>query len=161
VNVLDLRSQTIPYGTAWNWQLDLLQHHLALQDAQPNNCGNPCVGTVIICQHKSVYTLGTATTLGSGPFSTVVSDGTTLEYETYTVERAGQATYHGPGQLVMYPILDLHFFEKDIHCTYSLLVDWVRFSSHPNFLTLLVFPPSRPPDFHPFAFQYTSASLSK
>jgi lipoyl(octanoyl) transferase len=98
-----------------------MQHHLALQDSQqkmqPGEVGDKsCVGTVIICQHKSVYTLGTATTAGSGPFSKQMGDGSMLEYETFQVERAGQATYHGPGQIVLYPILDLNFFDRDIHC---------------------------------------------
>jgi lipoyl(octanoyl) transferase len=114
VKVLDFRSKCLPYSATWDLQLNLLQHHIALQETDdPTYSG--CVGTILLCQHKSVYTLGTATTAGSGPFTKLLADGSQLEYETFNVERAGQATYHGPGQIVLYPILDLNYFDKDIH----------------------------------------------
>ena len=71
------------------------------------------VGTILMLQHSSVYTLGTGTTANSGPFipsrdSTAINIAyRDLDYSTVKVDRAGQATYHGPGQVVLYPILDL------------------------------------------------------
>ena len=65
----------------------------------------------MILEHDPVYTMGTSTTRGSGPFKASTNS---LPYDIFRVERAGEATYHGPGQLVVYPILDLAFFDKDI-----------------------------------------------
>lgn len=118
VNVVNLIDRYLPYSSAWDLQRDLMQHHIHLQDKigpSSEKLEHVCVGTVILCQHSPTYTLGSATTEGSGPFSKKLADGTFLEYDTFTVERAGQATYHGPGQLVVYPILDLSYFGKDIH----------------------------------------------
>lgn len=118
VNVINLIDRYLPYSSAWDLQRDLMQHHIHLQDKIDPSCDGAeqtCVGTVILCQHNPTYTLGSATTEGSGPFSKKLADGTVLEYDTFTVERAGQATFHGPGQLVVYPILDLSYFGKDIH----------------------------------------------
>jgi lipoyl(octanoyl) transferase len=118
VNVINLMDRYLPYSSAWDLQRDLMQHHIHLQDKMGSSLENIekiCVGTVILCQHSPTYTLGSATTEGSGPFSKKLADGAFLEYDTFTVERAGQATFHGPGQLVVYPILDLSYFGKDIH----------------------------------------------
>ena len=119
VNVIKYDNYHLPYANAWNLQIDIMQHHLHQQQIDPisptDSEKDVCVGTVIICEHSPTYTLGSATAEGSGPFSRELADGTTLEYETFTVERAGQATFHGPGQLVVYPILDLGYFSKDIH----------------------------------------------
>jgi len=96
-------------------------------------------------QHKNVYTvldnlllsgcyltrspvsnqLGTATKEGGGPLTNMIDSPENLPYEVYNIERGGQATYHGPGQIVLYPILDLNFFEKDIHMYLRKLEDVV------------------------------------
>ena len=113
LNYIHLPGRT-PYSVVWEMQKRLMDEHIDAQDREQLD-GRLCVGSVILCQHTSVYTLGTATTAGSGPFSTRLPDGTSLEYETFHVERAGQATYHGPGQLVCYPIVDLTYFQRDIN----------------------------------------------
>ena len=116
VNLIDLTDRCLSYSVAWEMQKQLMQSHIDAQEMVVTDGATPrCVGTVILCQHSPVYTLGTATTAGSGPFSRTFPDGSVLEYETFNVERAGQATYHGPGQLVCYPIVDLSFFKKDIN----------------------------------------------
>ena len=109
VRVINLLDSKVPYEQGWAWQQKLVEYHIGLQEQEEQ-----CVtlgGTVMMLEHDPVYTLGTATTEGSGPFQKSTS---ALPYDTFKVERAGEATYHGPGQLVVYPILDLAFFEKDI-----------------------------------------------
>lgn len=111
VKLLNLMQQPIAYSDAWSWQTKILDHQIRLQERDSDT-----VGHLIALQHQPVYTLGTATdTSTSGPFSHVSRDGSVLPYDTFEVERAGQATFHGPGQVVMYPILDLHYFERDIN----------------------------------------------
>lgn len=112
IRVLDVASQQIPYKKAWNWQERLVDHHIGLQDQ--GLAVGAFAGTLLMLQHRSVYTLGTATTAESGPFAVADETGP-LDYEVIHSDRAGQATYHGPGQLVCYPIFDLNYFEKDIH----------------------------------------------
>ena len=114
VKVLNLSNELIPYKTAWEWQKQLLDWQINAQDHDNTNNNTP-VGHLVLLQHSPVYTLGTASEEGSGPFSKITADGSVLEYELFEIERAGQATYHGPGQIVMYPILDLNYFEKDIN----------------------------------------------
>ena len=108
VRLVDLSRVEVPYGTAWKWQQSLLEHHMKLQDT--DNSG--ILGHVLLMQHKSVYTLGSQT---QDDWLRERNKHADLEYETFEVERGGQATYHGPGQLVMYPIIDLNYFERDIN----------------------------------------------
>lgn len=110
IRVIDITNRLTPYATGLQWQQQLMDHHISLQDHQEKRTNNsPCAGTVLCLQHSHVYTLGSGTDpLTSGPFSHVDTvSGQFLEYETVKVDRGGQATYHGPGQLVLYPILDL------------------------------------------------------
>jgi len=116
VRVLDLSDRIVPYKDAWDWQASLMDQQISLQTSKSKGMEDvDVVGHILLLQHRSVYTLGTASEEGSGPFSKMAPDGTLLEYDLFETERAGQATYHGPGQVVMYPILDLNHFERDIH----------------------------------------------
>ena len=108
-----LEAGHVRYADAWDLQHCLMEQHITEQDKDETHAMSMC-GTVVILEHAPVYTLGTATKEGSGPFTNVLPDGSKLEFELFNVERAGEATYHGPGQLVVYPILDLTFFDRDI-----------------------------------------------
>jgi lipoyl(octanoyl) transferase len=68
---------------------------------------------LLFCQHPHVYTLGK-----SGKIDNLLLDEGGLEAKDakfYKINRGGDITYHGPGQLVGYPILDLENFFTDIH----------------------------------------------
>ncbi|MEN0055241.1 MAG: lipoyl(octanoyl) transferase LipB [Mucilaginibacter sp.] len=68
---------------------------------------------LIFCEHPHVYTLGK-----SGKPEHLLLDEQGLkdkEASYYTINRGGDITYHGPGQIVSYPILDLDNFFTDIH----------------------------------------------
>ena len=111
IRFINLSRYLIPYQDAWDLQRRVVNLHVEAQRFD-SNVG---AGTIICLQHPHVYTLGTGTSENSGPFSRKCSAGLPLDYDTVKVDRAGQATYHGPGQLVFYPILDLNHFDKDIN----------------------------------------------
>lgn len=78
---------------------------------------------LIFCQHSHVYTLGK-----SGSIENLLLDeqGLIDHYaQFYRINRGGDITYHGPGQLVAYPILDLDNFFNDIHKYLRLLEEAV------------------------------------
>jgi lipoyl(octanoyl) transferase len=105
VKLFNRSGKLIPYPKALGWQEKLLSKQIERKDLP--NSSKTFAGSLILLQHDPVYTLGTSTTGHSGPFSRVDRNGDRLAFETVHVNRAGQATFHGPGQLVMYPILDL------------------------------------------------------
>jgi lipoyl(octanoyl) transferase len=89
------------YETALDWQRSLLQErkeNSSLQDV------------LILLEHFPVYTLGQAATLEFVKF-----DPAETANLLYRVERGGEATYHCPGQLVGYPILNLRRYQPDLH----------------------------------------------
>jgi lipoyl(octanoyl) transferase len=94
--VLDLG--LVPYREAWELQRSLAGG--VSQGAIPD--------TVVFLQHPPVLTLGRRTEEGE----LHVPDGT--EVEVVETNRGGKSTFHGPGQLVCYPILDLRRHGKDV-----------------------------------------------
>jgi len=78
---------------------------------------------LLFCEHPPVYTLGK-----SGTAAHLLASEATLRAQgvsLYTTNRGGDITYHGPGQLVVYPILDLENFFMDIHRYLRLLEEAV------------------------------------
>ena len=65
--------------------------------------------TIFLLEHEPVYTIGRLRDQSS------LRDPTSLPYPFHETNRGGQATYHGPGQLVGYPILDLNPRGRDLH----------------------------------------------
>ncbi|HIK56822.1 MAG TPA: lipoyl(octanoyl) transferase LipB [Synechococcales cyanobacterium M55_K2018_004] len=91
----------IPYRISLELQRSLLQ----LRRHQPNQ-----EDMLLLVEHPPVYTLGQGATLDFLKF-----DPTTSEFELHRIERGGEVTYHCPGQLVVYPILDLRRYRTDLH----------------------------------------------
>ena len=87
---------------------------LTLQRAlHAKRCADEIADLVISVEHNPVFTIGR-----SGSRDNVLVSADVLRehaIEVFEVERGGDVTYHGPGQLVVYPILDLRGFGKDVH----------------------------------------------
>lgn len=64
---------------------------------------------LLLLEHEPVYTMGRTRDESS------LREEITLPYPIHRTNRGGQATYHGPGQLVGYPVLDLGLFDRDLH----------------------------------------------
>jgi lipoyl(octanoyl) transferase len=91
----------MPYLDAHRWQRSLLTeriHDPSLDDV------------LILLEHPPVYTLGQGSNSDFLKFEIDKS-----QYDVHRVERGGEVTYHCPGQLVGYPILNLQRYYKDLH----------------------------------------------
>ena len=106
---------TVDYGAAWDFQTELFT---ATVDQKLVNRKTPeqaqaTEDHLIFVEHPPVFTLGK-----SGKEDHLLVDQAKLEAEGisyYPVNRGGDITYHGPGQIVGYPILDLDHYFTDIH----------------------------------------------
>jgi lipoyl(octanoyl) transferase len=73
--------------------------------------------TIFLLEHEPVYTIGRLRDQSS------LREAATLPHPVFETNRGGQATYHGPGQLVGYPILDLNPRGRDLHLHLRLIED--------------------------------------
>jgi len=118
----------IDYKKCWDYQEELFAEILAVKSA--NRKGNKTESTknhLILCEHPHVYTLGK-----SGDKKNLLVNKDYLKSRGATfhkINRGGDITYHGPGQVVGYPILDLDNFFTDIH-------KYLRFLEEAVILTL-------------------------
>lgn len=106
----------IGYGKAWDYQTQLFDAIVQQKVANRSLPAEEQVHTqsyLLFCEHPHVYTLGK-----SGAMDNVLLSEQDLAekgIEFYKTNRGGDITYHGPGQIVGYPILDLDNFFTDIH----------------------------------------------
>jgi len=117
------------YKKAWDRQeklfsesvqqkLELRNKELALSDPAGEHPYDLCVAEetvnyLVFCEHPHVYTLGKS----GNPENLLLNEQGLKDKQAtfYIIDRGGDITYHGPGQIVGYPILDLDNFFTDIH----------------------------------------------
>ncbi len=112
----------IDYQQAWDYQTELLD---SIVELKRGNRGleaeqhKPTPNYLLFCEHPHVYTLGK-----SGKEEHVLLAKKELEAKNiayHKINRGGDITYHGPGQIVGYPVIDLENFFTDIHKYLRLL----------------------------------------
>ena len=108
----------IAYDAAWEHQEKLMKANLDAKAAWYSNPGIEKEGLpethhhLLFCEHPHVYTLGK-----SGHMENLLVNNAKLQelnVQFYKTNRGGDITYHGPGQIVGYPILDLERFYTDL-----------------------------------------------
>ena len=100
-NCLLQNCAVVPYSQAWDYQRSLVEQ-------RKQNPNLPDV--LLLLEHPPTYTLGTGATEAFLKF-----DRDNSPWEIHRIERGGEVTYHCPGQLVSYPILNLRYHQQDLH----------------------------------------------
>ncbi len=119
------------YKETWDYQETLFKKIVDTKVANRNSAQDVTLSAVevptpnyfLFVEHPHVYTLGK-----SGDFSNLLLSEKQLEEKGatfYKINRGGDITYHGPGQIVGYPILDLENFFTDIHKYLRLLEETI------------------------------------
>ena len=96
INILDLGRMS--YNSAWDIQKNY--HQKVLKGKEQD--------TLILVEHEPVYTLG------KNANDNHLLQSASEEIKVYRIERGGDITFHGPGQIVVYPILDLNRYIKSV-----------------------------------------------
>jgi lipoyl(octanoyl) transferase len=89
----------VSYGRGLELQESLVHSIIAGED----------IDQLLLLEHEPVYTMGRSRDDSS------LGEENILPHPVFRTNRGGQATYHGPGQLVGYPVLDLTLFGRDLH----------------------------------------------
>ncbi len=106
----------ISYGDCWAYQTAIHQRMTSIKRENRSldpHLVKPLNHTLLICEHKPVYTLGK-----SGKIENLLASErelTSQDVDFYKINRGGDITFHGPGQLICYPLFDLDAFFTDIH----------------------------------------------
>jgi len=106
----------IDYQRAWDYQTELFNKILAVKSENrdiPNNEQPATNNYLLFCEHPHVFTIGK-----SGDEKNLViplENLSSIGASYHQINRGGDITYHGPGQVVVYPVIDLENFFTDIH----------------------------------------------
>lgn len=112
------------YKWTWDYQEELFQQILSVKVRNRREEKNePTPNYLLFVEHPHVYTLGKSGDINN----LMISEAELKKVEAtyYKINRGGDITYHGPGQIVVYPILDLENFFTDIHEYLRLLEETV------------------------------------
>ena len=106
----------VDFKETWDYQESLLNGLVRLKLSNrdlPEEQRISPVHHLLFCEHPHVYTLGKS----GSPDNLLIDDQQLEENKAvfYKINRGGDITYHGPGQVVGYPIFDLDYFFNDIH----------------------------------------------
>lgn len=106
----------IKYEQAWNYQKKLhsstIDIKVANREKELNN-KQLTPNYLLFCSHPNVYTLGKSGSINHLLINNIELENKNIEF--FKINRGGDITYHGPGQVVGYPIIDLDNFFTDIH----------------------------------------------
>lgn len=106
----------VDYKEAWDYQVEVFNKILSVKAENrtlPATAQRSTDNFVIFCEHPHVFTLGK-----SGDEKNLLipkEDLDSIQATYYHINRGGDITYHGPGQIVGYPVIDLENFFTDIH----------------------------------------------
>jgi len=112
------------YKDTWDFQTELLQEIVNVKiNNRKNNLQEATKNHFLFVEHPHVYTLGKSGDLNN----LLLNERQLIEKGAafYKINRGGDITYHGPGQIVGYPILDLENFFTDIHKYLRLLEETI------------------------------------
>ena len=116
----------IDYQQAWDYQTELFNGILEIKKSnrdKPQEEQQATPNYLLFCEHPHVFTLGK-----SGEEKNLLikkEELASVSATYYHINRGGDITYHGPGQIVVYPIFDLENFFTDIHQYMRLLEESV------------------------------------
>jgi len=107
----------------WEWlgEIDYGQAHQKMKEKLSLRLENEIPDTLLLCTHPPIYTIGRERNSSNNLLNTG-------SVPTQQIERGGNVTFHGPGQLVGYPIVQIPSHKQDIHAFLRFLeVFWIDF----------------------------------
>ena len=115
---------TLDYAEAWAYQEQLFKAIVQTKiDNRRNSTNTATENHLLFVRHPHVYTLGKS----GDPDNLLIDEQklASIGAQFFKINRGGDITYHGPGQIVGYPILDLENFFTDIHKYLRLLEEMI------------------------------------